>query len=74
MVTQEAKPMGLLLRRSQSGQEAGKLYRAIVTYFELVEYFPETDEARRAQEQLLSLAQRTDEAQRAREWLLGRAG
>jgi len=58
MATQEATPVGLLLRRAQSWQEAEKMHQAIATYFKLVEYFPETEEARCAQEQLLGLAQR----------------
>ena len=58
MTTREATALALLLRRGQSWQEAGKMHQAIATYFKLVEYFPQTDEARRAQEQLLGLAQR----------------
>ena len=56
MVTQEATPVGLLLRRAQSWQEAEKMHQAIATYFKLVEHFPETDEAHSAQQQLLGLA------------------
>lgn len=70
MKRQESTPVGLMSRISQPRQEAGKLHQAVVTYFELVEYFPETDEARRAHEQLLGLAQRTDEAWKTREQLL----
>ena len=58
MATQEATPVGLLLRRAQSWQEAEKMHQAIATYFKLVEYFPETEEAHSAQQQLLGLAQR----------------
>ena len=58
MATQKTTPVGFLLRRGQSWQEAEKLHQAIATYFKLVEYFQETDEAQRAQEQLLGLAQR----------------
>lgn len=58
MATQEATPVGLLLRRAQSWQEGAKLHQAIATYFKLIEYFPETDEVHKAQEQLLGLAQR----------------
>jgi len=58
MATQEKTPVGLLLRRGQSWQEADKLHQAIATYFKLVEYFPDTEEARRAHGQLLGLAQR----------------
>ncbi len=58
MATQEATPVGLLLRRAQSWQEAEKTHQAVATYFKLVEYFAETDEAQRAKEQLLGLAQR----------------
>jgi len=57
MATQEATPVGLLLRRAQSWQEAEKMHQAIATYFKLVEYFPETEEAHKAQEQLLGMAQ-----------------
>ena len=58
MAIQEATPIGLLLRRAQSWQEAEKTHQAVATYFKLVEYFAETDEAQRAKEQLLGLAQR----------------
>jgi len=58
MTTQEATALALLLRRAQSWQEGGKTHQAIATYFKLVEYFPETEEAHKAQEQLLGLAQR----------------
>jgi len=58
MTTQEATALALLLRRAQSWQEAQKMHQAIATYFKLVEYFPETDEAHSAQQQLLGLAQR----------------
>ena len=57
MATQEARALSLLLRRAQSWQEAGKTHQAIHTYFKLVEYFPETDEAHGAYKQLLGLAQ-----------------
>lgn len=70
MKRQEAARVGLPLRRSRSSREARDLYQAIVTYFELVEYFPETDEARRARERLLGLARRTEDAWMAREKLL----
>ena len=58
MATQEATPLVLLLKEAQSWQEAGKTHQAIAAYFKLVEYFPETEEAHSAQEQLLGLAQR----------------
>jgi len=58
MKGQEVTPIGLLLRRGRSWQEAGKIHQAIATYFKLVEYFPETNEAHSAQEELLGLAQR----------------
>lgn len=58
MATQETTPTGLLLRRARSWQEAKKLHQAIATYFRLVEYFPETEEARSAQGKLLYMAQR----------------
>ena len=58
MATQEATPLVLLLNEVQSWQEAGKTHQAIAACFKLVEYFPDTEEARRSQEQLLGLAQR----------------
>jgi len=58
MATQEATPLVLLLNEVQSWQEAGKTHQAIAACFKLVEYFPETEEAHNAQEQLLGLAQR----------------
>ncbi len=58
MATQEATALALLLKRAQSWQEAEKTHQAVATYFKLVEYFPETDEAHKAHEQLLGLAQR----------------
>lgn len=48
----------LLLKEAQSWQEAGNTHQAITACFKLVEYFPETEEAHSAQEQLLGLAQR----------------
>jgi len=61
MATQEATPVGLLLRRAQSWQEAEKMHQAIATYFKLVENFPDTDEASQAGERLLGLAQELEE-------------
>ncbi len=58
MATQEATPVGLLLRRGQSWQEEGKVFQAIATYFRLMEYHSGTQEAQRAREGLLDLAQR----------------
>ena len=61
MATQEATPVGLLLRRAQSWQEDEKTHQAIDMYFRLMEDFPETDEASKAEERLLSLAQELEE-------------
>ena len=61
MATQEATALALLLRRAQSWQEAGKMHQAMDMYFKLVENFPDTDEASKAGERLLGLAQELEE-------------
>jgi len=60
MVTKEATALALL-RRAQSWQEAGKMHQAMDMYFKLVENFPDTDEASKAGERLLGLAQELEE-------------
>ena len=44
-------------RRAGSWQEEGKFFQAIAKYFKLMEYHAGTQEAQRAGEQLLGLAQ-----------------
>ena len=46
-----------MLKRAESWQQDEKLHQAIDMYFKLVENFPETCEASKAEERLLSLAQ-----------------
>ena len=58
MTVQETTPLALLLQRGQSWQEEGKTFQAIAIYFRLMEYHSGTDEAKRARERLLNLAQR----------------
>jgi len=60
MVTKEATALALL-RRAQSWQQDDKIHQAIAMYFKLVEDFPETDEAHKAEEQLLGVAQELEE-------------
>ena len=57
MAKQEASPLALFLRRAESWQEEGKFFQAIAEYFRLMEYHAGTEEAQRAEEQLLGLAQ-----------------
>lgn len=51
-------PIGLILKRAQSWEEAGKLHQAIGMYFMLMEYHSGTEESQRARERLGGLAQR----------------
>ena len=60
MAQQEVTPVSLLLQRGQSWEEGGKIFQAIATYFRLMEYHAETEEAQRARGQLLNLAQRLE--------------
>ena len=52
--------VGFMLRTAKTHEERGNVHQAIATYFKLVEDFPGTDEASKAEEQLLSLAQELD--------------
>ena len=52
-----ATPVSVMLKRAESWRESGKVHQAIATYFKLVENFPDTDEASKAEERLLGLAQ-----------------
>jgi len=63
MVEEQEKvsPVPMMLRRAESWQQGEKLHQAIDMYFKLVEDFPETEEASKAEERLLSLAQELEE-------------
>ena len=61
MVEQKVTPVSAMLKRAESWQEAGKMHQAMDMYFRLVENFPDTDEASKAEERLLSLAQELEE-------------
>jgi len=53
--------VGFMLRTAKTHEQRGNIHQAIATYFKLAEDFPGTDEASKAEEQLLSLAQKLDE-------------
>ena len=53
---QAETPLRLMLRRGKSWQEEGKVYHAIGIYYELVEDYPDSDEAKKAREALMAIA------------------
>jgi len=53
--------VGFMLGTAKTHDERGNIHQAIATYFKLVEDFPGTDEASKAEERLLSLAQELGE-------------
>jgi hypothetical protein len=61
MATQEATALALLLKRAQLWQQDEKIHQARDMYFRLVENFPDTDEAHKAEERLLTMAQKLEE-------------
>jgi len=61
MAEQKLKLVSVMLKRAESWQQDEKIHQAIDMYFRLVENFPETDEAHKAEEQLLSIAQELEE-------------
>jgi len=61
MAEQKITPVSVMLKRAESWQQDEKIHQAIATYFKLVENFPETDEAHKAEERLLSMAQELEE-------------
>jgi len=61
MATQEATLRALLLRRAELWQQDEKIHQARDMYFRLVENFPDSDEAHKAEERLLTMAQELEE-------------
>jgi len=61
MAEQKITPVSVMLKRAESWQRDEKIHQAIATYFKLVENFPETDEAHKAEERLLTMAQKLGE-------------
>ena len=61
MVEQKVTTVSAMLKRAESWQEDGKMHQAMDMYFKLVENFPDTDEASKARERLLGLAQEFEE-------------
>jgi len=61
MAEQKITPVSVMLKRAESWQQDEKIHQAIATYFKLVENFPETDEAHKAEERLLTMAQKLGE-------------
>ena len=60
MFREEVTPVALLLQRGRAWQQEGKTFQAIAIYLRLMEYCPGTEEAARAQEELLDIAQRLE--------------
>ncbi len=50
-----------MLKRAESWQQDEKIHQARDMYFRLVENFPDTDEAHKAEERLLTMAQKLEE-------------
>lgn len=61
MAEQKITPVSAMLKRAESWQQDEKLHQARDMYFRLVENFPETDEAQKAEERLLNMAQELEE-------------
>jgi len=61
MAEQKVTPVSVMLKRAGSWQQEGKIHQAIDMYFRLAEDFPGTEEASKAEERLLSLAQELEE-------------
>ena len=62
---EKVTPLSVMLKRAESWQKGGKLHEAIPIYFRLAEDFPGTEEASKAEERLLSLAQELEEEGKA---------
>jgi len=56
-----SKVVGFMLRTANTHEERGNIHQAIATYFKLVEDFTGSDEASKAEEQLVRLAQELGE-------------
>ena len=61
MAEQKITPVSVMLKRAESWQQDEKIHQAMATYFKLVENFPDTDEALKAEERLLDMAQKLEE-------------
>ena len=61
MTAKKVTPVSAMLKRAESWQQAGDIHQAIDVYFKLAENFPGTDEASKAEEGLLNLAQELEE-------------
>lgn len=57
MAEQKLMPLSMMFRIAESWQKSGKMHQAVDMYFRLVKDFPDTNEAGKSQERLLSLAQ-----------------
>jgi hypothetical protein len=61
MAEQKITPVSVMLKRAESWQQDEKIHQARDVYFKLVENFPDTDEAHKAEERLLNMAQELEE-------------
>jgi len=61
MAEQKITPVSALFKRAELWQQDDKIHQARDMYFKLVENFPETDEAHKAEERLLTMAQELEE-------------
>lgn len=61
MAEQKITPVSVMLKRAESWQQDEKFHQARDMYFKLVENFPDTDEAHKAEERLLTMAQELEE-------------
>ena len=61
MAEQKVTLVSALLRRAELWQQEGKIHQAKDIYFRLVEGSPETDEAKKAADKLLGLAEELEE-------------
>jgi len=61
MAEQKVTLVSQMLKRAELWQEDEKIHQARDMYFRLVENFPDTDEAHKAEERLLTMAQELEE-------------
>ncbi|MDI6869290.1 MAG: hypothetical protein QMD88_06885 [Coprothermobacterota bacterium] len=61
MAGQKVTPVSAMLKTAELWQQDEKIHQARDMYFKLVENFPDTEEARKAEERLLTMAQELEE-------------
>jgi len=61
MAEQKITSVSAMLKRAELWQQDEKIHQARDMYFKLVENFPDTDEAHKAEERLLTMAQELEE-------------